>query len=250
MRIVVVIQARMGSTRLPGKVMLDLAGKPVVQRVYERACRISGVDEVVIATTTARRDDELAEFCSSKGFPVYRGSEEDVLDRYYRAAKLYSADAIVRITADCPLIAPIEVDKVIDLFVKGGFDYVSNNQPPMLPVGLDASIGSFAAYERSWYEAKLKSEREHVTQYIRKHPELFKIGSVTYSNDYSHHRWTLDEQEDYEFLSKVYDKLAEKNLYGHFEDVLMVLEENPDLPSINSRFGRYEGLRRSLMQDE
>jgi glutamate-1-semialdehyde 2,1-aminomutase/spore coat polysaccharide biosynthesis protein SpsF len=250
MRIVVIIQARMGSTRLPKKVLMDLAGKPVVQRVYERASRIKDADEVVITTTVARKDDVLAEFCRGHGYPVYRGSEQDVLDRYYRTARRHKGDAIVRITGDCPLIDPIEVDRVIDRFLGGGFDYVSNNQPPRLPVGLDASIGSFDAYERSWYEARLKSEREHVTQYIKKHPEIFRIASVKHTQDNSHHRWTLDEQEDYEFLSKVYEKLAEKGLFGHLEEVLAVLKDHPDLVRINSKYARYEGLERSLKDDE
>lgn len=227
MRIVVIIQARMGSTRLPGKVLMDLAGKPAIQRVFERSCRISGIDEVIIATTLAERDNVLVEFCRSKGFPVYRGSEDDVLDRYYQSAKQLSADAIVRITGDCPLIDPCEVDKVVETFRNGRFDYVSNTQPRMLPVGLDAGIGSFASFERSWQEAREKSEREHVTQYIRRHPDIFKIGSVAYDEDCSHHRWTLDDQDDYAFLSKVFDRLGERNLFGHLNEVLMMLEETP-----------------------
>lgn len=249
MRIVVIVQARTGSSRLPGKVLLDLAGKPVIQRVYERACKISGVDNVVIATTIDQQDDKLVDFCNSLAIPIYRGSVLDVLDRYYQAAKHYEADAIVRITGDCPLVDPLEVNKVVDKFVSGDFDYVSNTQPPMLPDGLDVSIGSFSAYEKSWKEAKLKSEREHVTQYIRKHPEKFRISSVEYNEDYSEHRWTIDEQEDYEFISKIYEKLAEKKLYGHLRDVLIVLAENPDLVKLNSGFNRDEGLIKSIKED-
>ncbi len=250
MKTIVIIQARTGSTRLPNKVLLDLEGKTVIQRVYERTCSIKAIDEIIIATTTLHQDDTLAELCKRIGISVYRGSEDDVLDRYYQVSKLYRADAIVRITSDCPLIDPREVEKVIDKFKKGRFDYVSNTHPPMLPDGLDASIGTFTAYEKSWQEAKLKSEREHVTQYIRKHPEIFKISSVTYKVDYSHHRWTIDKQEDYEFISRIYEKLGEKNLYGYLKDVLAILEENPDLKRLNSRYERDEGLRKSIREDK
>ncbi|MCK4829584.1 aminotransferase class III-fold pyridoxal phosphate-dependent enzyme, partial [bacterium] len=249
MRIVVIIQARLGSTRLPEKVLLDLKGKPVIQRVYERACRIRRADDVVVATTLNTSDDRLSNLCKDNGIPLFRGSEEDVLDQYYRAAEHFQADAVIRITGDCPLLDPREVDKVVEMFMGHDFDYVSNTQPPMLPDGLDASIGSFIAYERSWKEAKLKSEREHVTQYIRNHPEKFNIGSVRYNENYSGQRWTIDEQEDYEFVSKIYEKLAEKKLYGYLRDVLMVLAENPDLAKLNSGFSRDEGLIKSIKGD-
>ncbi len=228
---------------------MDLAGKPVIQRVYERAGRISGVDSVIVATTVAPQDDELAESCKGNGITVYRGSEEDVLDRYYQAAKQYKADAVIRITGDCPLLDPHESEKVVEKFKHGRFDYVSNTRPPMLPDGLDTSIISFTAFEKCWHEAKLKSEREHVTQYIIKHPEIFQIGSIAYYDNYSHLRWTLDEWEDYEFLSKVYTKLEEKKMYGYFHEVLSIIRENPDLVKINSQFERNEGLQKSVGED-
>lgn len=249
MKVVVVIQARMGSSRLPGKVLMDLEGKSVIQRVYERACRILKIDDVVIATTLDRKDDILVEFCNNYNMKVFRGSETDVLDRYYRAAKQYKADAIVRITGDCPLIDPFEVDKVVDMFLNGSLDYVSNTQPPMLPDGLDASIGSLSAYKKSWKEARLKSEREHVTQYIRKHPEIFKIGSIRYKKDLSHLRWTIDEAQDYDFVLAIYKRLAERKLFGHLAEVLTLIEEDSQLSKINISFERDEGLKRSLSND-
>jgi len=249
MRIVVIIQARLGSTRLPEKVLLDLKGKPVIQRVYERACKIKKADEIIIATTLAKTDDRLVEFCKNNGMTVCRGSENDVLDRYYRAAKHFQADAVIRITGDCPLLDPCEVDKVVEMFLSNNFDYVSNTQPPMLPDGLDASIGSFQAYEKSWKEASLRSEREHVTQYMRNHPELFKTGSVGYNEDHNGKRWTIDEPNDYTFISEIYSRLKGKKVFGNFTEVLSILDENPELSAINASFERDEGLKKSLIEE-
>ena len=250
MKIVAIIQARLGSSRLPKKVLLDLAGKPVIQRVYERVRKIDRVDEVVVATSFSSQNDELVEFCESIGIPVCRGSEDDVLDRYYQAAKLHGADAILRITGDCPLVDPKKIEDVIEKYLEGEYDYVSNTQPPMLPDGLDASIGSFRAFEKSWHEANLQSEREHVTQFIRNRPDLFKIGSVLYDRDFSNHRWTIDESRDYEFVINIYTKLVEKKLFGHFEEVLSILEENPDLVDLNAEIQRNEGLQKSFREDK
>jgi glutamate-1-semialdehyde 2,1-aminomutase/spore coat polysaccharide biosynthesis protein SpsF len=250
MKIVIIIQARMDSTRLPRKVLFDLEGKSVLQRVYERSCDVKNIDKAIIATTVTKEDDELVYFCHKNDIPIFRGSKEDVLDRYYRAAKMHHADAIIRITGDCPLIDPQEVDKVVEKYINGGFDFVSNYQPPMLPDGLDASIGSFSAYEKSWHEAKLKSEREHVTPYIINHPADFKVDSVTYDKNYSHLRWTVDEPEDYEFIRKIYKQIKENHIYGHLNEVLNILQENPELNQINSKFERNEGLKKSETNDK
>jgi glutamate-1-semialdehyde-2,1-aminomutase len=250
MKIIAIIQARAGSKRLPSKVLMDLAGKSVIERVCERAGKIGGIDDVIVATTVAPQDDALMELCKSAGIKVYRGSEEDVLDRYYQAAKQYGADALIRITGDCPLLDPHESEKVVEKFKGGGFDYVSNTRPPMLPDGLDTSIISFTAFEKSWREAKLKSEREHVTQYILKHPEIFRIASLTYDDDYSHLRWTLDEWEDYVFLKKVYEKLEENKMYGYLHEVLSIIRESPDLVNVNAQFERNEGLQKSIKEDK
>jgi len=249
MRIVTIIQARLGSTRLPEKVLLDLSSKPVIQRVYERACNIRRVHHVVVATTLGSSDDRLADFCKNERIPIFRGSENDVLDRYYRAAKHFKADAIIRITGDCPLLDPLEVDKVVEMYRSQKFDYVSNTQPPMLPDGLDASIGSFQAYEKSWKEARLRSEREHVTQFMRKHPEMFKIGSVRRQEDHSGYRWTLDEPDDYAFIVEIYRLLVEKGLFGYLREVLQILDEHPELSTINASFERDEGLKKSLREE-
>lgn len=247
MRIVAIIQARLGSSRLPAKVLLKLSGKPLIHRVYERVCQIRKVDSVVVATTLDGADDRLIDFCKQARIPVFRGSTNDVLDRYYRVAKSLGADAIIRITGDCPLLDPIEIDKIVEMFLTGNFDYVSNTQPPMLPDGLDASIGSFDAFEKSWKQARLRSEREHVTQYIRNHLEMFRIGSVTYGEDLSRHRWTIDEPEDYEFISKLYEKLDQRRMFGHLGEVIQVIDTHPELASINTLIGRDEGLKKSLL---
>lgn len=235
MKTLAIIQARMGNTRLPGKALLDLAGKSVMQRVYERTKQARGIDKVIVAITVEQQDNILAEFCHSINIPVYRGSEEDVLDRYYQAAKFYNAENIVRITGDCPLIDPCEIEKVVCVFEIYDLDYLSNSQPRRYPLGLNVSIGSFWAFERSWYEAKSKSDREHVTQYIRNHPDRFRVGSIVYKQDFSFYNWSIDTPMDYKFLSQVYEKLEEKKLYGHFREVLMILAENPDLIALGVR---------------
>ena len=163
---IAIIQARLGSTRLPRKVLLDLCGKSVIQRVYERASLIKGVKKVVIATTLNEEDSELAQHCLENGMNFYRGSSDDVLDRFYRTAQYYGADSVIRITGDCPLIDPKEIDKVVNKFKSSGADYTSNTQPRRLPDGLDSSIVSFESLEVSWKEAVLKSDREHVTNIL------------------------------------------------------------------------------------
>lgn len=238
MKTLAIIQARMSSTRLPGKSLLLLAGKPVIQRVYERTQQASGIDKVIVATTVEPQDDILADFCSRINISVYRGSEKDVLDRYYQAAKFYDAEEIVRITGDCPLIDPHEITNVVHRFGVSDLDYLSNSQPQRYPLGLNVSIGSFYAFKKSWQETKAPSDREHVTQYIRNHPEKFKVGSIVYEQDYSFYNWSLDTPTDYKFLSRVYYELEKRNLYGYFQEVLKVLAGDPDLMGAGMRLLR------------
>jgi glutamate-1-semialdehyde 2,1-aminomutase/spore coat polysaccharide biosynthesis protein SpsF len=249
-RTVIIIQARMGSRRLPKKTMMDLCGKPLVQQVYDRARKVSTVDEVVVATTVDRSDDEIEAFCRAEHIPVFRGSEEDVLDRYYRAAARYDAEAVVRITGDCPLLDPLEIERVLLAFSSGEFDYASNTRPPRLPDGLDAAIVTRDALKRSWQGARLRSEREHVTQYIRNRPDAFRILDVGFDEDCSAYRWTIDREEDYEFIRKVYDELAKRGQFGHLPEVLRILEDKPELLEINTRLQRDEGLNTSLEEDD
>ncbi len=249
MNVIVIIQARTGSTRLPGKVMLPLAGKTAIQHVIDRTKLIPGISKVIVATTTSPTDDPLVQFCKSMDVPVFRGSEDDVLDRYYQAALLHQADVVVRITGDCPLIDPIESGKVIGKFFEMGADYVSNTNPPMLPDGLDTEIFSIEALIKAWNNAKKKSEREHATLYIYSNPQEFKIGSVLYQDDFSQYRLTLDGMTDYIFLKKLFSTLEEKGQFGYLREVLLILNSNPKFLKINRNIQRNEGLLSSLRED-
>jgi len=242
-----IIQARMASTRLPGKVMADLAGRPVVERVVERARLAPSVEIVLVATSDQPSDDLLAAHCDAQGIPCYRGSQDDVLDRYYQAARHVGAEAIVRLTADCPLLDPEVLEKVLAALRSGSFDYVSNTLEPTYPDGLDAEAFGRGALERAWHEAVLRSEREHVTAYIWKHPDRFRLGSVRHHEDLSGHRWTVDEPQDLEFVRRVYTYLGGKR-FG-MADVLSILREHPDVLEVNRGFTRNEGYQKSLRED-
>ena len=228
---------------------MDIAGAPLIQRVVDRARQVSLSDEVLVATTISKKDDALADFCCSSGIPFFRGSEEDVLDRYYRAATRYSAETVVRITGDCPLLDPLEVNRVLERFLAGTYDFASNTRPPMLPDGLDTAVMSYKALEQSWQGARLRSEREHVTPFIRSRPEVFRILDVTAEADHSEHRWTVDTEEDLTFIRAVVSELENRALFGHLDEVLEVLQQVPELCQINHDLQRNEGLSRSLLQD-
>jgi spore coat polysaccharide biosynthesis protein SpsF len=237
----------MGSTRLPGKMLMPLAGKPVVQWVFEQARAIVGVDSALLATTIDARDDPLAAFCKSESIPVFRGSPEDVLDRYYQAAKQDHSDVVIRITGDCPFLDPAESGKVLNLFLNDDdCDYASNVNPPYLPDGLDTEVMSFDALSKAWETARDLSDREHVTLFIRRHPKMFRLKSMTVEADLSSHRWTLDEPRDYEFLNEVAGRLVDRGMAGNLGEILQLLESEPDLMNINSDIGRNEGLAKSL----
>lgn len=247
---IVIIQARMGSTRLPGKVLMNLGHKPVIQHVIERAGAIVGVSRVVLATSTSSADDALTKFCESLGVPVFRGSEDDVLDRYYQAARQWPADLLMRVTGDCPLLDPLESGKVLRRLIDAEADYASNCRPPTFPDGLDTEAMTFAALERTWREATLKSEREHVTLHIANHPERFHMEVVRNAEDLSDCRLTLDEEADYQLLSEVFRILERKGQFGHLGEVMAILRENPQLTEFNMLIERNEGLKESLAADQ
>ena len=240
MRVIAIIQARMGSTRLPGKVLLDLAGEPVLARVVNRTQRATTLDEIVIATTTESRDEAIVELCSSRGWAHFRGSEDDVLDRYYQAAKKHHADIVVRITSDCPLIEPEIIDLVVQELLKdGSLDYVSNTLPPRtFPRGLDVEAMTFKTLERAWQEDKNPAWREHVTPYIYRAPEKFRLKAVTNEKDLSHMRWTIDTWEDLEFVRRIYNHFGHD--YFSWHDVLDLLEEHPEWLEINKNVKQKE----------
>ena len=237
-RIVAIIQARMASSRLPGKVLKEIDGETMLGRVVKRARQANTIDEVVVATTTEPEDAEIEKFCQEHSTPVYRGSLNDVLDRFYQSAKAYRADVVVRLTADCPLLDPGVVDHTVGLFLQGGFDFAANRLPPPFkrtyPIGLDTEVCTFAALERAWQEAKAPYEREHVMPYLYDVDGRFKIFRVDYEKDYGDLRWTVDTPEDLELVRQVFTRLQDKN---HFTwlDVLAVFEREPELAQINGQ---------------
>ena len=248
MRTVCIVQARMSSTRLPGKVLLPLAGREVLAHVLERLAFCQTLNEVVVATSSDASDDVLAQWCHARGVTVFRGSLQDVLDRYYQCALRSWADAVVRITADCPALDPGLVDEVVRGFHAGSYDlfYLGGE----FPDGLDCAVFSFAALERAWREAALASEREHVGPYIVNHPEWFRLGSLEKFNGLAHHRWTLDEPRDLAFLGSVFDRLQRPDGQPFLtQDLLDLLAQQPGLLQANKGIVRNEGLIKSLAND-
>jgi spore coat polysaccharide biosynthesis protein SpsF len=232
MKVVAIIQARTGSTRLPGKVLQDIEGKTMLARVVERTSRAKQINEVLIATTDHAADDAIVEECRRLAVKVSRGDQDDVLDRYYRAAQLAKAEVVVRITSDCPLIDPQVIDKTIEAFLEASPDYASNVLQRTYPRGLDTEVMSFKTLSRAWQEARQRHEREHVTPYVHEHPDKFKLLSVTGAADFSNHRWTVDTSEDLEFVRAVYTRLKTNPEFSG-RDVLDLLEREPQLAEIN-----------------
>ena len=232
MNVVAVIQARMGSTRLPGKVMMEIAGQPMLARVVNRVRQANTVNVVVIATTIMDNDDVIVDVCDSRGWDWFRGSEDDVLDRYYQAALTYHADAVVRICADCPLIDPGVIDLVVQAFLDESPDCASNTLVRTYPRGLGLSVMSMDALTRAWYGASELYQRAHVTAYIHQNLGLFRLLSVVGEMDYSNYRWTVDTPEDLAFVRMVYNHLG-GDAFSWYE-VIEMLANNPELANINS----------------
>lgn len=252
--IVAVIQARMGSKRLPGKVLLDLKGKPDLWHVVNRVSRAKNIDKIVVATTTLQEDLLIEDLCRKEHINVFRGSVDNVLDRFYRTISAFveqgdNIEFIVRITADCPLIDPRIIDAVIDRMKEGNYDYVSNVIPPTYPDGLDVEVFTFRALKEAQEHARLPSEREHVTPYIINNQSLNK-SNISYTSDLSSLRWTLDEPEDYELIRQIFDHLYETNPHFTMTDILHLLNSHPELQEINNKFQRNEGYRLSLENDK
>lgn len=224
----------MGSTRLPGKVLKKVLNKTLLEFQIERIKRSQFIDEIVIATTVKESDNEIVTLCKELSVPFYRGSEDDVLARYFQAAKQYQADVIVRLTSDCPVIDPYVIDQVISCYVHRDYDYVSNTLVRTYPRGMDVEVFSFQAIEESYHKAKDRGEREHVTPYLYRNQAYFKLGSVRYKNDESIHRWTVDTEEDFELISKIISYLYEENNVFNLEDILSLLKQFPEWTKINA----------------
>lgn len=248
--ITAVIQARLGSTRLQGKTMMTLRGEPLIGHLIKRIQRSEYISDIIIATTAKEKDDPIVKFAKERNLKYYRGSEDDVLDRFYQAAVAFHLETIVRVTPDCPMLDPRVTDRVIKAYLSGNYDYVSNSLVPTYPDGFDTEVFSFEVLAQAWRDAKLPSEREHVTAYIVKHPELFKLYNVKKDGeDLSWLRWTVDTQRDYEFVSRIFEKIGKTDDIFYMEDVLKVLEENSELTEINAGIPRNEGYRISLRKD-
>lgn len=243
-----IVQARMGSTRLPGKVLEDIAGRPMLWHVVHRVRAAGLVDEVVVATSTSDEDDPVEAFCEEHGIPCFRGSEEDVLDRFHRAAERHGADPVVRITGDCPLSDPRVIDRVVRAYHDLDADYVTNVLPYTYPDGLDVEVFSFAALETAAKEATTRRDREHVTPFIR-NDDRFAVANVEAEVDLSRegHRWTVDHPEDLSFVRRVYE-LAGEELFG-METVLAILEEHPEVRDMNRDIVRNEGAYLSFTKE-
>lgn len=234
MTIVAIIQARMGSTRLPGKVLAPIIRKPMLSHVVERTLRAESTDQVVVATTTLALDQAIVDLCMAEGWLYFRGNEHDLLDRYYQAALHHRAEVVVRITADCPLIDPAVIDKTVGAFLRGRsqFDYVSNGYPRRTyPRGLDTEVFSFAALEKAWSKDTNPAWREHVTPYIYRHPELFRRGGISNTVDYSHLRWTVDTADDLGLVRLIFEHHGHNRF--HWEEVPPVLARHPEWLEIN-----------------
>ncbi len=246
--VVAIIQARMGSSRLPGKSLAEIEKRPMLWHVIRRVKRATLVDRVVVATSVAPADDAIENVCRENGVPCHRGSENDVLDRFYHAARAEKAAQVVRITADCPLIDPEVIDRVVRRFQRGDLDYASNAMVRSYPDGLDTEICSFSALERAWHESSKPSEREHVTPYLRSG----KFRTANVENDSSflhqHYRWTVDEMADLDFIREVYKAFQEKEHFG-MKDVFELIEKNPGLQRMNSEIVSNRGYYKSLFQE-
>lgn len=258
-KIVAIIQGRMSSSRLPGKILADIAGQPMLTRVFTRTSRAQTLDEVIFATTTDASDDPAAEYCDFSGIPYTRGSLFDVLDRYYQTALQAKADVVVRITADCPVIDPDLIDDVVKTVVSdqssvnsGRFDFAANRLPPpwgrTYPIGLDTEVCTFAALERAWKKAKKPQHREHVMPYFYEgvklitdnrslstgiSPRGFNIALLHHTTDFGDYRWTVDTSEDLEFMREVYSRLNGRDDFT-WKEILDLVHNEPKLMEINA----------------
>ncbi|MFZ5857520.1 MAG: cytidylyltransferase domain-containing protein [Chloroflexota bacterium] len=251
-RVVAIIQGRMSSSRLPGKILADIAGQPMLQRVFIRTSRARTLSETVFATTTDASDDPVAEYCDWSGIPVRRGSLYDVLDRYYQSAKEAKADVVVRITADCPVIDPALIDNVVNTLLEDEYDFVCNRLPPpwtrTYPIGLDVEACTFKTLTKAWKEAKEPQHREHAMPFFYEgvklttvnrqlqtgtSPRGFHVALLHYTTDFGDYRWTVDTPEDLEFMRQVYARFNGRDDFT-WKEVLDLVHDEPDLMKINA----------------
>lgn len=247
--IAAIVQARMTSTRLPGKVLKEVRGKPLLSYLIERLRRVNNIEKIIIATTNNKEDDPIVELCKKEFVSYFRGSEDDVLDRYYQTAKKFGVDHVVRITSDCPLIDPQICDRVIGIYINSDIDYVHTGLT--FAEGVDCEVLSFRALQKAWHEANLKSEREHITLYIHNHLKLFKKITLINETDDSKYRFTVDEWEDYLVVKAILEGLYSRDSQPFTaNDVKEFLDAHPDIFQLNSNIIRNFGLFKSLKGDK
>jgi len=239
MKTVAIVQARMGSVRFPGKVLQPVCGTPLIGLLLERLGRSRHIDQIVLATSEDARNEPLASYVTGLGVTVFRGSEKNVLDRYYRAARSVAADVVIRITGDCPLIDPQLVDTVIEKFRASGADYVSNTSPPTYPDGLDTEVFRFSALETAWKQASTDFQKEHVTPFLRESPQFTKL-TITHDTDVSTERWTVDEPADLDPVRRVFEHFHPRRDFDWLE-VLAVRNSHPEWFMSNRHLTRNEG---------
>ncbi|MCB2340755.1 glycosyltransferase family protein [Clostridium estertheticum] len=242
----IIIQARIGSARLYGKVMKEICGFPVLWHVVNRIKKSNYATNIIVATTENKEDDEVYEYCKKNNIAVFRGSSSDVLDRYYQCAKKFNCENIVRITGDCPLHDAKVIDKVISTYLNGNYDYVANTFEYTYPDGLDAEVFSFDVLEEAWEKAKLASEREHVTPYIKKNDKLKKINVIA-DKKYPIYRLTIDCPEDYKMINSVYEGIGKLD-FG-LDETVEFLKQYPQIVEINNCYELNEGYSKSLQKD-
>jgi spore coat polysaccharide biosynthesis protein SpsF len=228
---------------------MPILGAPMLLRQLERVRMAELIDALLIATSDDMSDDPIALLCKKQDVRCFRGSRDDVLDRFYQATRGLLPDHIVRLTGDCPLCDPALIDRVVEHHLRGSFDYTSNTIEPTYPDGLDVEIIRFCCLEEVWREARLPSQREHVTPFVYQHPERYRIGSVKHDVDLSELRWTVDEPEDLELIRRIYGELYPKNQAFGTGDILDYLDRQPGLNAVNSHYQRNEGFRKSLKAD-
>jgi spore coat polysaccharide biosynthesis protein SpsF len=248
--ILAILQARFSSSRLPGKVLKPILGKPMLLRQIERLQHSQMIEKLVVATSDDNSDDGIVKICLDNNIEVFRGNLNNVLDRFYQCVKTYNPEHVVRLTGDCPLADWQVIDQVIQCHLDSGNDYTSNCLPPTYPDGLDVEVFKSKCLEDAWNRATLPSEKEHVTYYINQRPNDFKIGNFEYTQDLSKLRWTVDEPEDFYFVEKIYKALYRKNCLFTMNDVLSLLKKYPDMSQINDNFNRNEGLVKTLKLDK
>ncbi len=247
MKPVVIIQVRMGSTRLPGKVLKKLNGITVLESLLNQLNYSKLLNDKIIATTSNLEDDVIVNFCKSKEIKCFRGSQDDVLDRYYNCAKKFSINTIIRITSDCPLMDPQVVDDVIDFYLKNSYDYVNNFYKRTYPYGNDVEIFSLKVLEKVWEKATKPSEREHVTPYIYNNPDEFSLGWIENKENLSEFHWTVDRKEDLIFVQKIFKKISKRPIL--MKDIIDVIKDDPSLLEINKNTNPNEGYLKSIKEE-